>query len=259
MSNGDIQTFDALTTEDIISMVRYYRANGPWDKPARRVEENEYPFDEIYCRNDSGEIIPPYGCMQVTGTEESEGQNYLLVKKPADSQEGFYLFNNHYEVEIQGQTTAQLPDVYRVIKDSSDTTTVTPGQKWKPVDGQWYLEAGGEEFIAAGDDDISDNVFKVRAVGAVGAVQVKTPAGGIPAATGTGETGDAYVDGSATCDLIDPTTGLRFSPNRTETVYNQVNVALGGNLRYGLVRRSGKWYVDVGDCQATLDPPVVEV
>jgi hypothetical protein len=80
-------------------------------------------------------------------------------------------------------------------------------------------------------------------------VHAKTPVAGIPAKSGTGESGSPYVYGSATCDLIDPSTGLRYSPNRTRTIKNQVNVAIPGEIEVGACEGSdGNFYIVVGDC-----------
>lgn len=114
----------------------------------------------IYFKNVSGETIPAYACMQVTNTVEEGPQNFLEVEKPADTDgaAGQFIFNGPSQVLNNGTGIAQDSLVVRAYKNSG---TVTAGGLWGPTVGQWYLTADAGSYVAAGEDDIAANVFKV--------------------------------------------------------------------------------------------------
>lgn len=200
----------------------------------------------IYFKNVSGETIPPYACMQVTGTEEEGPQNFLEVDKPADTDgtAGQFLFNNHSEVLSGDAGVAQDCAVVRAFKNSG---TVTAGDVWGPTVGQWYLTKDSGSYVAAGEDDIATNVFRVFVnVGASGGTLLAvTPVGGIPART---DNTLPITFPSATCNKIDPSTGNYFSPNQTVVVYNMVNLAVNAQSLIQAKKIGDKWFVDVDNC-----------
>lgn len=114
----------------------------------------------IYFKNVSGETIPAYACMQVTNTVEEGPQNFLEVEKPADTDgsAGQFIFNGPSQVLNNGTGIAQDSLVVRAFKN---TGTVTAGGLWGPTVGQWYLTSDAGSYVAAGEDDIATNVFKV--------------------------------------------------------------------------------------------------
>jgi hypothetical protein len=155
-----MNVFDDATARDLIELVRHKRTHGMWPSAGNSSGRTLVEPLLIYVSNDSGETIPAYGCMQVTGSIEIGSQNYLVVDKPADTDgaSGWYLFNSAREIEIGGQGVAQNATVVRAFKN---TGTVTAGDEWRPTVNQWYLTVGGGSFIAAGSDDVAANVFKV--------------------------------------------------------------------------------------------------
>lgn len=73
------------------------------------------------------------------------------------------------------------------------------------------------------------------------AILIKTPSGGIDAATGSGP----YTFGSATCDLV---TEQGVVTSETETIYNIVNDSIAGSV-IGKAERVGSIYIiDVASC-----------
>lgn len=149
-------------------VLRHVEQNGLW-KPAPKpgLPNNTLP-PPAYFHNDSGEEIPPYACMQVTGTEEIGGQNYLVVDQPADvdGTAGGYIFNGPTAVADDDEGKYQSAQVVRGYKN---TGTVTGGDKWSPVVGEWYIaQVDGGPFICCGADDVDDDVLKVFAQGVGG-------------------------------------------------------------------------------------------
>ena len=166
MAQGNV--FDDRTTALLLEMARLFVRNGrKLATPDRRRFE---PASDgpIYVTNDSGETIPPYACMQVTGTEEIGPQNYLVVDKPADAtgDAGTFIFNGPKEIIDDDEGVAQRGPIIRAFKDSG---TVTAGEGWAPVSGQWYVEqTDSGAFIACGDDDVEDDVLKLDVSGGGG-------------------------------------------------------------------------------------------
>lgn len=161
-----VNVFNDETFGDLLEMVREWRAA----RPSQGVRNTPtIPHETpIYIHNDSGEEIPPYACMQVTGTEEIGSQNYLVVDKPADTDgtAGGFLFNSRSPVGIDDEGVAQPSQVVRGFKDSG---TATGGDKWSPVVDEWYIaQVDGGPFICCGADDVEDDVLKVFAQGVGG-------------------------------------------------------------------------------------------
>mgnify|MGYP000235827846 CR=1 FL=1 len=180
-------------------------------------------------RNDSGETIPAYGCMQVTDTEEVGSDNLLVVDKPddADGTSGWYVFNGPWEVVEDDFGTAQLGPILRGYKSSG---AITAGERWAPVSGQWYLaQVDGGIFAALGADDVADDVLKVMQTGGGGqqAGYALTPVGGIGGMT---ESSGVYTRGSATCDLFEEDSSQDLVDSGTNvTIYNTSSASIAGS------------------------------
>lgn len=159
MADGVV--FDEQTARDLVALVRHYRRNGLLPvKPSRALPTfaNATPY---YVHNASGGEIPAYACMQITGTEEIAGQNFLLADQPADvdGTSGWYLFNGPRAIADNEEGIAQPGPVVRAFKN---TGTITAGDHWAPVASQWYIAADTDgPFIAAGADDVDDDVLRV--------------------------------------------------------------------------------------------------
>jgi len=119
---------------------------------------NKQPFNPprslpIYVRNDSGVTIPPFGCVQVSGTVEYGGQNFVKVIRPTDptGASGGFLFNTFdsiangkYGICCDGPVSRSLC-----------ATSPAVGSTLRPDAGTFYLEehASGT-FTYIGPDDI---------------------------------------------------------------------------------------------------------
>ena len=209
--------------KDLVSMLRLFRSGAFGGLGGIAGGFQVTPRTPYYVTNDSGEEVPAYACMQVVGTEEIGGQNFLSVDIPADvsGDAGAFLFNGSAAIADGDQGVAQFGPVVRAFKD---TGTVTAGDRWQPVVGQWYIEADTEgEFIAAGADDIEDDVLRIfTGVGGGGTGTncklVKCTAG-IAAATAT-------LPGKATCSIVQIASDLYAAATGTLTVYNTSEVAI---------------------------------
>jgi len=148
-----------LTADDLVKIVDHFRIHGLLGSPSRQTDATFTPTP-IYFYNDSGATIPPYACLQATGTVDAL-QNYLKVKKPADidGTAGSFLVNGPAEVLDKDYGIAQNGPVVRAFKN---TGTVAAGGKWRPTVSQWYmtLDTAGL-WSAVGLDDIATDVFKI--------------------------------------------------------------------------------------------------
>lgn len=232
--------FDDRTTQDIIQMVRLFRRNG-WMSGKSLPQFNQPTPLPIFFTNDSGEEIPPYACMQITGTEEIGGQNFLVVDKPTDvtADIGEFVFNNHSVVADDAEGVIQPGPVFRAFQDTGGAAS-SSGQCWGPVSGQWYLDRAAQGFAAVGDDDIDDDVLRVMAVPRNIAV-FETPLGGIAAKSGS-------TLSSANCTLLDVSGGTRATTSTTVEVYNEFFGDISGGVDIIAAKINGIWIVIAEDC-----------
>lgn len=245
MSDGVVLTDEAW--ELLQPLLRHVRRHGLWAPPVNKPQQNNTLPPPAYVHNDSGEEIPPYACMQVTGTEEIDGQNYLVVDKPADTDgtSGGYVFNGPFAIADDDEGKYQVGQVVRGYKDSG---TITGGDKWSPVVNQWYIaKVNDGPFIACGADDVDDDVLKVFSTG-ISSTGVqpriyRTPGGGIAART------TASLP-SATCTRVTVTSGTRTVTTDTETVYNDFTSAIAGSVDIVAAYIDGEWVAIAEDCSA---------
>jgi len=142
----------------IIEVTRYLKDSGFTITPPGGGMRSVPQSTPIYVRNDSGEEIPAFACLQTTGTTELGGQNYVTVDHPADTDgtSGGYLFNGIAPIEIGGYGIAHDGPLCRMLK----TGTLTSGDKCQPVVGEWHIAAGGDLITIVGADDIGTNIVR---------------------------------------------------------------------------------------------------
>ena len=163
---GEVAGFSRKNAEIILETVRYLRANGLIVPQSGRGRQFIPPLAPIYVRNDSGEEIPAYACLQTTGTVEDGGQNFITVDQPVDNtgDAGAYLFNGQEAIEIGGFGIAYDGPLTRMLTDGA---TLSSGDKCRPVVAEWYIELGGGLITIVGDDDIEPNTVR-GVIGAAG-------------------------------------------------------------------------------------------
>jgi hypothetical protein len=185
--------------------------------------------------------------MQVVGTVEFGGQNYLTVDKPIDGTgtAGWFVFNGPNAIASGDFGVAYDGPLCRMLTDGS---TVTAGALWGPVASQWTIAPGGSLFVAAGEDDIATDVMRGFFKGGGGdTILFATRTGGIAARSTTSY---PHTFSSATVDLIDEVTGNLYSPNRELTVYNATNIVINhvASRPHQGKRIGTRYFVDVKDC-----------
>jgi hypothetical protein len=155
---ADVAGFSPQNAKLILDVVRYLRANGLIGPSSDRGQQRFPPQAPIYVRNDSGEEIPAFACLQTTGTTEAGGQNYITVDQPVDTDgtSGGYLFNGIAPIEIGGYGIAHDGPVVRMICGD----TIASGDSLTPIVNDWEVEAGDGPFVAIGEDDIGADCIR---------------------------------------------------------------------------------------------------
>lgn len=148
------------TAKMIYEVIKYLRNSGFVVPRPGREDQFIPPDAPIYVRNDTGEEIPPFACLQTDGTVEDTGQNYIKVVKPRDTSgdQGWYLFNGIAPIETGGYGLAYDGPQARMLTDG---TTITNGDRWSPIVDEFTIEQDDSgPFIAIGPDDIEDDVMR---------------------------------------------------------------------------------------------------
>ena len=180
----------------------------------------------IYFKSVSAEVIPAYGCIQMVGTEELAGRNYILVDRPIDytgSVMGPFLFNGPTEVEANGLGTAQSGPVYRAISDGGSYSV---GTRLGPVASSFEVSKG-PLFAYIGDDDLVEDCVRV--------IACETPL--LAVAGGSGIAGNS----SGTVTAKQPASGNWGAGTVTYTAWNPTGIAIGNNSLCLIYPVDAKW------------------
>ena len=164
----EIGAYSPETARTILEVVNYLKSNGFVITSGQKLDQRSpvNPADPpLWFRNDSGETIPPYACMQVVGTVEVGGRNYFKVDKPADSnaEAGPYLFNLHREV-LDGEYG--IADAGVETRTLSDSPSAAAGTRMSPQADSWKLkESDAGQYSQAGADDLDAESCRVMMLG----------------------------------------------------------------------------------------------
>jgi len=226
--------------------------------------ERLFRFDVV---NNSGEVIPPFACMELDYEFESgksalsvNGSTLVVsVKKPTADNLGSperFLINGPMSIAIDGFGSAYKLPILQALMDIA--TPPSPGDTVGPTEDSWLLSSSGSGWVVksldSGEayvDGDTASVF-VEMVGGGGGLQYFwPPSGGIPAATSTSST---LAVGSALCYVaIKGLTGNYVKGVTTSRVENEVSSIVGASGKpIGCVRNGyGSWTVVVEDCGAS--------
>lgn len=156
----DVGIFTPEQAREVLEAVRMLKGSPLLTE--RGIQMNNYSLERHvhYFRNVSDEEAIPFACLQVVGTEKDlNDRTYLKVDKPADtnSESGHYIFNG-----VNAVPANELGNGYDgpLVRMATDETDIEAGDAFQPIINDWKVEKGGSAFIAAGPDDIRDNVMK---------------------------------------------------------------------------------------------------
>jgi hypothetical protein len=148
---------DYQTRQQLAPQLRY---NFP-----QRKEVDEVSPHRVKVKNVSGEVIPAFACMRITGVEEVAGQTCITVEKPTAT-DGSFLFNSHFEIAVPAGSEQGVGWAFRhgVVTMLGDEPT-EPGALFGPIVGSWEIEEGGDKFEVFGRHDFSERALVGRFAG----------------------------------------------------------------------------------------------
>lgn len=193
-----------------------------------------YENRQVQFRNTSGEVIPAYGVMRVTGAEVKAGLRILTVAKPSATFQRLYLVNGPTRVgsggDARGVGTWLEEDGY-VLYESG---TPAYGESWGPKAGQWSLAKWRYGFTVVGG---------LAGTGAGIRVVAKQE----PVNTILGKADSAIsADSSGTVSIYD---GNRSDTTDNLTAYTFTGITdTSAFLFVGWI--GGTWYASPAECQA---------
>jgi len=123
------------TARRVVELVN--AADGTQANITRR-RDNLVPGSLTY-RNDSGEAVPAYGCMRLTGAEEdpNTGRQVVVIQKP-NSTGGVFVFNGSRETASGEYGTAYTG----VVRAAFASGTPAAGETWGPLSA-WTIVSNG--------------------------------------------------------------------------------------------------------------------
>lgn len=148
----------------------------------------DYPLDVL---NESGETIPGFAVMQISGWEsDRNGRDYIKVKKP-DGDGTMFLLNSPFPIENDKIGRANESGRVYGLYDSGDGTPAVD-ESWGPESGSWKLKKDNSGFFIIGDHKGTGDNARVRVKlaasaggGGVVAVDATISAAGWNSATNT--------------------------------------------------------------------------
>lgn len=185
----------------------------------------------VEFRNASGQAIPSFGVLQITGSETAGvGRKILTVTRPDGTAGATYAINGHLPVAA-GSTKGGVCTMSWPANAAYDTGDGTPAvnQVWGPKSGQFTLAKGNPGFVIVGTPESGRVLVAQSLSGAM--VLGKTDASHAKGATGTISI---------------------YSDSSTDTGENITATNLFADLDSGkwvlAVQINGVWYLSAGEC-----------
>jgi hypothetical protein len=226
----------------IVEVIRYLRSSGFIISTPLKGVRNIEQATPIYVRNDSGVAVPPFACLQATGTVEAGGQNYITIDQPADTtgDAGPFIFNGFAEIAATGDQRYGIAHGGPLCRMLTNGTAMTSGDKARPVVNQWYIELGGELFTIVGDDDIAADVVR----GVIGG------GGGGGATLYRFETTAAYTSGTSVTATIKTMAGTTFASGATLKDPEAIFMGMASGTKGYCIAQGGEYFAIQAACNA---------
>lgn len=133
--------------------------------PQRREVLDVSPH-RVFVKNTTGEVIPAYACLQITGVDLVAERTVITVEKPTTT-DGEYLFNSQYDIAVESATESGVGWAYRygVVVMLGDEPSEA-GETFQPIVDSWEIEAeAGGPFVVFGRHEASDRALIGRFAG----------------------------------------------------------------------------------------------
>ncbi len=156
----DVAAFTPEQGREILEAVRMLKGSALMSQDGQKRPNYSLERHVYYFKNEDEQEAIPFACLQVVGTEVGlNNRTYLKVKRPADttSDAGHYIFNG-----VNAVPSGELGNGFDgpLVRMASDETDFEAGDLFQPIVDSWKVEKGGSNFIAAGVDDIRDDVIR---------------------------------------------------------------------------------------------------
>jgi hypothetical protein len=155
--------------------------------PRRRQIDEVSPHRQ-FVLNESGEEIPAYGCMEITGTTVVAERTCLTVQKPSKL-DGEYVFNSQFAIPASGENESGVGWGFRygIVRMLGDAPTEP--KQYKPIVGSWEVEEGDGPFVVFGEDNAADDalVGRIGKAATGGGRQLQGEILSVRTASGSGE------------------------------------------------------------------------
>jgi hypothetical protein len=156
----DIGGFTPSQARETWDVVKLLRSSGLLRNLSKVSLPDDPGLAQVLVKNESGEAIPAFACMEILGTEVVDDRTFLKVTKPTKT-DGKYIFNHDREIEEDGLGMALPWGVVRMLGDD-------PGEPTEhgATVGAWTVqeEAGGP-FVVYGADAYGTGIVKGRITG----------------------------------------------------------------------------------------------
>lgn len=236
---------DEKFAEELAALVRHVRKNGLWDSRQLLVTDSLL-YRTILVKNTSAFEIPPWGCMEVEGIANEDGQAYVKVKRPTAAVGSVsYLFNSDRTIEASTGNPYGVAQRGPIVRMLTDGSAITLHATWQPSIGTFEVKPGGFPFTAIGTDDVDTDIMKgvtneSQVIPSV--IHFKSQGGGIPAISGS-------TMGSATCDRYVSSSGGVLSDSGTDvTIYNTAAAFAATKFGIAAMNDAGLWVAIVEAC-----------
>jgi hypothetical protein len=194
--------------------------------PRPRITSNKSAFDTISFRNDSGEEIPAFAAMRVTGVAMLDDQIVVTVNKPNSST---------FETLINGPqavATTEIGSGYKYgILQAKVEAGRTLGETLKAKASSWELEDGTGPFTFLGYDTEYD----------CGLVRYAASAGG-GSTLYRFETTAAYTTGTSVAATIKTMAGTTFASGATLKDPEAIFVGLASGAKGYCIAQGGEYF-----------------
>lgn len=194
-------------------------------------------------RNDSGETVPAFAVMKVTGVVAAAARATFTCDKP-DSDATMYVTNGPFAVS-DGAFGDCCVTPHRIV---NYTGSLSAGDRCSPKVNDWVVEENsGGLFAVVGVVDSTRSLALVflDQIAAGGMKLIKAPSGGIPGRVGT-------LLGGVTCDVwTEAATNqqIQDSGDQIKVMNWTTSAACANGDRYGIAAWcNGGWYIIAEDC-----------
>ena len=246
LDTKQVGVYTPETARHVLDVLRQLKTQGFQPKAGVQSPANPNQAQPLYFRNDSGEEMPSYGCMQIVGTVELEGQNYLLADKPRDTtgNAGPFLWNKSVAVEDAGFGVANAG--VHVVTRYDSGLTIAAGLHLGPQVDSWEMDRGtlvnacGTTALLPSGGVVARGFLEDDAT-----ILCKSPGSGCAARSGT-------TASQTTCDqyTLNPSSGAMTDSGNNVVVFNIWSTAVGNSVFFTAHKLNGVWVPAAEDCPA---------